>query len=528
MTFARGKPLLSMLHATFRLGERLVFPDTSWIIRRGEQWAVLGPNGSGKSLLGDCLRGRMPLVQGGLEYHFRPPPHLSPEETIGHVSFEERKLHLPAAIAQSRWNSLEQDGASTLSEFLSYDRVMEVNPFEVTDQHTHARPAFGRRLRRAISLLDLGSLLNRTFLSLSNGETQRAELARSLCQPLRLLILDEPFNGLDAGHRRHFHQLLERLMEAGLPVVLITTQAEDLPRHTTHVIFVERCRIAAAGSRRTLFGSSKRQPPQVSARVARPETAFTQEGHLRRRGVAAETQNLPTRNQHPAPGTVVVKLRGVTVRYASVTILRDINWTIRAGESWALLGPNGSGKSTLLSLIQGDNPQAYSNDILVFGRNRGSGESIWDIKRHIGCVSPELHLEFERNLTCFEIVASGFEDTVGPVAAIARKERAAVRHWLREFGLAEHSHSLFPALSTGLQRMVLLARALVKSPALLLLDEPCQGLDDAHRQLFVSTLDTQLSAGAATAVFGTHRVEEIPPSIKRVLRLERGRAIEQD
>jgi molybdate transport system ATP-binding protein len=212
------------------------------------------------------------------------------------------------------------------------------------------------------------------------------------------------------------------------------------------------------------------------------------------------------------------------VRYGSAVILRSINWTVRTGESWALLGPNGSGKTTLLSLILGDNPQAYMNDVVVFGQRRGSGDSIWALKKHIGWVSPELHLHFNDSATCFEVVASGFHDTIGLFEPTTSRQRTAVRYWLRRFNLLKHVHSPLFSLSAGLQRMVLMARALAKDPRLLILDEPCQGLDPAHRQFLVKAVDALIRAGAVTVIYITHRNDEIPPAIKRVLRLSAGRA----
>jgi molybdate transport system ATP-binding protein len=164
----------------------------------------------------------------------------------------------------------------------------------------------------------------------------------------------------------------------------------------------------------------------------------------------------------------LVRLRNITVRYGSTVILNDLNWTIRTGESWALLGPNGSGKTTLLSLILGHNPQVYTNDVVVFGRQRGSGESVWDIKKHIGWVSPELHLHFNDSATCFEVVASGFYDTVGLFQPPTTRQRTAARRWLARFRLLEFAHQPLYALSAGLQWMVLLARALVKNPRALM------------------------------------------------------------
>ena len=240
---------MSLVDATFRLGDQLVFPNTSWVFRRHEHWAIVGANGSGKSLFADALRARLPLVRGELLYHFRPLPGLSAEESIGHVSFEDRKQSLRGAVVQSRWNSLEEDDAIPVRDFLSYERVMDINPFEVGESHAAARRTFESRQRRAIGLLRLKGFLDRPLLSLSNGETQRAQLVRALSHPMRLLILDEPFIGMDAATRAHFHAVLERLMSHSLRVLLITTRVEDLPDHITHLLYLKSSQVVAAGKR---------------------------------------------------------------------------------------------------------------------------------------------------------------------------------------------------------------------------------------------------------------------------------------
>jgi molybdate transport system ATP-binding protein len=509
---------LSLERATFRLGEALVFENTSWLFQSDQHWAVLGPNGSGKSLFADALRGKLPLVGGTLRYHFRPPPGLSPEEAIGHVSFEDRKSELHDTVVQSRWNSFEEEAALLVRNFLSYDKVMEVNPFEVTERHERARPGFERRRRSAVVKLRLAPLLERRLISLSNGERQRVQLARALCHPLRLLILDEPFAGLDAANRRHFRHVLEELMQGRLRVLLLTTRADDLPQHITHLLGLDGCRVIAAESREQIVGRESCGDGQVCS----PSSSSSFSSSICFGATAApRTRTRTRRRMTEGP---LVDLCHVTVRYGEATILRDVNWTIRPGESWALLGPNGSGKTTLLSLILGDNPQAYMNNVVVFGRQRGSGESVWELKRHLGWVSPELHFHFQASATCFEVVLSGFHDTIGLFTATTRHERSAARRWLERFQLLEFGNTPLFALSAGLQRMVLLARALVKAPRLLLLDEPCQGLDAAHRALFIRTVDELIRTGCATAIYVTHRPDEIPSAIHRVLRLSAGRA----
>jgi molybdate transport system ATP-binding protein len=506
------RPFVSLREASFRLGDRIVFDRTSWTWHCQQQWAIIGANGSGKSLLGDALRGRLPLVYGQLRYHFKPASGLTPEESIGHVSFEDRKSELHQTVVQSRWNSIEEESALRVRDFLSYDRVMDVNPFEVTRRHDQARPQFARRQRQAIALLDLAPLLDHRLISLSNGERQRVQLARALSHPMRLLVLDEPFVGLDTTRREHFRALLERLMDTPLRVLLLTTRIEDLPRAVTHLVCVDRCQLVAAGQRSEILGSqSELQGPRI--RIGSAGSSIIRPAASRRLARSADAARKP-----------LLQLRGVTVRYGDSTILPDINWSVRPGESWALLGPNGAGKTTLLSLIQGDHPQAYMNDVTVFGRPRGSGDSIWEVKGRIGWVSPELHLHFNNSATCLDVVVSGFHDTIGLFQLPTRRQRTAARYWLTRFQLSEFAQSPLFALSTGLQRMALLARALVKNPPLLILDEPCQGLDPEHRSTFIAAVDALIRAGATTAIYVTHREDEIPPSIKRVLRLSAGRS----
>jgi molybdate transport system ATP-binding protein len=503
----QSRPFLSLRDGAFRLGERIIFNRTSWTFHLGQHWAIVGANGSGKSLLADALRGRLPLVRGELRYHYPPPPGLTPEEAIGHVSFEDRKAEVQGAVVQSRWNSLEEEHSLPVRVFLSFERVMEINPYEVSPAQGQARRGFERRLRRAVALLGVAPLLERRLASLSNGERQKIQLARALAHPMRLLILDEPFAGLDAAVRGHFHAVLEKLMTSRLRVLLITTRIEDLPRHVTHLLCVSRCRVIAAGPRADIL-----RLPQVKKLLLPAANGVTR----------TPCSRSPGSSKASAPQELV-RVRNATVRYGEAVILRGINWTIWAGESWALLGPNGSGKTTLLSLILGDNPQVYANDVVVFGVPRGSGETVWEIKKQIGWVSPELHLHFNSSATCFEVVASGLHDTAGLFEPVSARQRAAVRRCLARFGLLASAGQPLFALSAGLQRMVLLARALVKQPRLLILDEPCQGLDRAHRDSFIGTVDALIRSGAATVIYVTHRRDEIPPSIRQVLRLTASR-----
>jgi molybdate transport system ATP-binding protein len=357
-------------------------------------------------------------------------------------------------------------------------------------------------------LLRIDALQDRLLPSLSNGEMRKILLARALLRRPRLLILDDPFSGLDPEFRGHLKDILEDLMRQGsVRLLLIVNHRDELPRGITHLLLVTNCRVVSQGrlremltcpSVRRLLDEDRRLP--VLHRM--PRRALGQSG------------------SNPAE---LVRLEGISIQYGGHMILQNIDWTINRGESWALFGPNGSGKSTLLSLIVGDNPQAYANRVYVFGRRRGSGDSVWELKKRIGWVSPELHLHFPESQTCLETVLSGFQDSQGCYRRPAPKQIRTARQWLMKFGLSGFAESSFGSLSSGLQRVTLLARALVKSPDLLVLDEPCQGLDHAHRRQFIRAVETLILPKRTTLIYVTHRVEEIPRGIRRVLRLRDGR-----
>jgi molybdate transport system ATP-binding protein len=236
-----------------------------------------------------------------------------------------------------------------------------------------------------------------------------------------------------------------------------------------------------------------------------------------------------TRSVAPASGAeAVVELRSVTVRYGDAIILDRVNLTVRKGEHWALLGPNGAGKSTLLSLLLADNPQAYANHVCLFGRQRGSGESIWEIKARIGWVAPELLAHYPPSWPCLDVVLSGFHASMGLFRGCTGQEMERGRQVLSTLGLESEANQPLQELSQGTQRLVLLARALVADPELLILDEPCQGLDARHARLVTSAVDRLASEGRASVIYVTHHEEEIPACITHVLRLAAGRAQEHD
>ena len=211
----------------------------------------------------------------------------------------------------------------------------------------------------------------------------------------------------------------------------------------------------------------------------------------------------------------------VSIRYGERTILKDLDWTVLCGEKWALSGDNGAGKSTLLSLVCADNPQSYACDISLFGRKRGSGESIWEIKKHIGYVSPEMHRAYLKNLPAIDIVASGLHDSIGLYKKTREEDRAVCEWWMDIFGVKELKDRNFLQLSSGEQRMVLLARAFVKDPELLILDAPLHGLDMHNRRMVKDVIEAFCKRKDKTLIMGTHYKEELPACIDHSLYLVR-------
>lgn len=498
--------LLDLDNIAVRGNGRAAFPRTCWTWQRGEQWGILGPNGSGKSLLALALCGRVPLLHGEIHYHFDPAARDAfPEQSIALVSPQvQRELAIgEGSFYQSRWHSGIAEGRQTVAQFLSQASVEDINPFEVGARKSNPHQ-FRENRRRFSRWLGIEPLLCRKLISLSNGEQRKVLLVHTLLRLPRLLILDDPFGGLDLATRLRLKTVIHRLMRAGWPVLVITSRPDELPSQTTHLLLARNRRIIAQGTKRAVL-----QHPLARRLISSPVVLS-----------AFSSSKEPAGKGRAAP---LIELNHATVRFGRQRILDDVTWMMRRGEHWALLGPNGSGKTALLSLIQGDNPQAYSLDLRLFGLKPETTQTLWHLRRQIGWLSPELHLHYPPDWSCLDVVSSGFFNAVGLYEPCTSRQRAAARNWLRRFGLAGRARNSFGELSLGDQRLVLLARAVVKKPKLLVLDEPCQGLDAAHRLSILSTVDRLIGQTRAGLIFVTHHAKEMPACITHVLKLKSGR-----
>ena len=466
--------------------DRQILAGTSWAIHTGEHWAVVGPNGAGKSTLVRALTGEVPVVRGRI---FPPEPACLRRQAAG-LSFEHQRRLIEQEERREEHHAFSGrlDGGSRVGDFI-----------RLPHRGVKNRPA------DALERIQIEPLLERRICELSSGEMRRFQMAVALSASPRLLILDEPFDGLDPEVREELAKIINELMGPERSVVLVTHRRSEIPPNATHVIGVKAGQVVFQGRREDVLerGRMDRLYARVPTDMREPP--------------AGRPPRVAPRD---APPEVLIDLRNVTVAHHGVPVFENLCWTVRSGQHWAVSGRNGSGKTTLLKLVAGDHPQAYANTVRVFGKPRGGG-SIGEIKSGIGLISAELQVRYRKAVTAEEVVLSGFFDSVGLYRRASSAQQAAARVWMESFGIQPLAAKKFNHLSHGEQRMVLLARAMVKPPRLLVLDEPCQGLDSSNRRLILRAVDHIAAAGSTTILYVTHHPDETPACITRRLSLVR-------
>jgi len=487
-------PLLALDCVTVRHLNRVLFAGLSLRIEPGQHWALVGPSGAGKSALLAALAGQLLLTDGAASY-----PGLAATARQRHPTDPLASWRQVVTLVGTRAPFKARPGGSTLYYQQRYEATAAEEVPTVREYLTAGPPpvpGLPWTYERVVARLRLGHLQAQPLIQLSNGETKRLRLATALLRNPVLLLLDNPLAGLDAASRADFDDLLAEVAAAGTTVVVATAPAE-LPAIVTQVAVLAARRIAH------ILPVADYHPP------AAPAPRLPDAAALLALWPAA-----------PPAFSTLVKLENVTIRYGERLILNGLNWVIKPGERWALLGPNGAGKSTVLSLLNGDNPQAYSQKITLFDQRRGTGESIWDLKRRIGYASPELLQYFPGQPTCLQVVASGFSEALGPAAGRPTPEQlATARAWLAVLHLADFALQPLRQAPASVQRLCLVARALVKNPLLLLLDEPGQGLDDAQQPHFKAVLEAICAVSPVALVYVSHYAADIPASVTQVLRL---------
>ena len=425
--------------------------------RQGRVIVIAGLNASGKTRMVEEMRRRM--GSDNVRY-------VAFCDTYGTAT--DRSYYL-----QQRWNQHDID-----EETPRVGEALE-RSFLLSGSDSVERRQYQQYL---YELTGMQPLLDKYVITLSSGELRKMQLVKTLMARPSTLILDNPYIGLDSKAREMLSTQLLQLKEQGMQLYLVIARPGEIPPFADEIIWTT------------------------------PESQF----NATHPSALASSMPVSTNQTSARP---IVELHDVSIRYGDRTILNHLSWTINEGEHWALSGRNGSGKSTLLSLISADNPQAYACDIALFGHQRGSGESIWDIKRRIGYVSPELHRSYLRNLPLISIVASGLKDTVGLYSRYDEAEKQQCVRWMQRFGLEGLQQRSFLQVSSGEQRLALVCRAFVKNPDLLILDEPMHGLDLQRQQLTKDIIDEYCHQPTKTLIMVSHYEEELPTCIDHRLQL---------
>jgi molybdate transport system ATP-binding protein len=471
-------PGIELHDVTAVINEKKRLEGVTLKIAAGEQWAIVGANGSGKSSFGKLLSNGLKVVSGRSRI---------PERT-GFVSFE--KIN----------DILEIERYNDDSDFLDYlDPGTSARKFILADGNGDEA-----RLHDLAARIGFSHILERGIKFLSTGEMRKVLICRALLQEPELLVLDEPFDGLDAASSAELKSLISGCVKKGIGVILLLNRFSEIVPEITHVAYVKDCKILVSGAKEELL--------QSEALLRFHSFHYTLPSQLPELDATSVISPLPA-------GIPLIVMNEVQVSYGGKSVLNKLSWTVKPGEHWKISGPNGSGKSTLLSLVSGDNPQAYANDIHLFGIKKGSGESVWDIKKRIGMVSTSLQQDYRVGVTAKIAVISGFFDSIGVYGDYTKKQQQIALEWLEMLQMEKLADASFRNLSYGEQRMILLARAMVKQPDLLILDEPCQGLDDINREMVLKLIDHLGKTGKTQLLYVTHHPEDLIPCITNSMEL---------
>ncbi|OCG07707.1 molybdate ABC transporter ATP-binding protein ModF [Gilliamella sp. wkB178] len=471
--------MLTIANARYKISDYKVFLIESLTIKSASSVAFVGRNGSGKSILVNILAGEQTLLFGNVINEFK---------SIAHISFEQLQKLIDDEWKRNNTDMLsegETDTGLTTAQIMQEHKIDEA------------------RCRQLASQFGIEHLLSRRFKYLSTGETRKTLLCRVLMNQPDLLILDEPFDGLDVASRENLAVKLAGLAEQGITIVLVLNRFNEIPSFIENIGVLADCQLLKIGSKAAILDDA------TVKQLAELESM--------------QNVSLPEADEPPvklADDIDRVILNNGYVKYADKIIINGLTWQVKAKQNWQIVGPNGAGKSTLLSLITGDHPQGYSNDLTLFGRKRGSGETIWDIKRHIGYVSSSLHLDYRVSASVKNVLLSGYFDSIGIYQATSDKQNKLADQWLQLLGLQKQANDPFQSLSWGQQRLVLIARALVKHPTLLILDEPLQGLDQLNRELVKRWIDRLINNGYTQLLFISHHAEDAPKCITHRLTFE--------
>ncbi|MCL5023515.1 MAG: ATP-binding cassette domain-containing protein [Nitrospirae bacterium] len=490
-----GRCLVDIVNADVSLGGRRILEGVSWQLKEGEHWAVSGGNGAGKSTFLKLIRGDLwpdPETRGLRMYAFNGERQQSPIGIKQHIA-----LISPEGQDVYFRNGLDLTGEEVICTGFSDSLWLYERPR--ADRAEYAE--------EIIELLKAGGLRKKSILMMSEGEARRVLIARALVARPRLLLLDEFCSGLDIISRKEMLCLIDGIAQKGTQIIATTHRTGELIPSISHVLCLEQGRVVRQGkseevlSRAKLRGGTGNAPSGIREVAGGP---------------------LPGRRMPNGKRASLVEIKNVDLFLDQRKILEGINWNIRRDENWAVLGRNGAGKSSLLKLIQGHLHPAPGGVVRRFGK--AGGEDLRELRKRIGSLSSELQGTYDYDLTGEEVVRSGFFSSIGLYDEVSRRQKAIAGKWIRFFGAEGLCGKNIFSMSYGELRKILVIRTMVNDPDLLILDEPCSGLDVPARAGFFAMLE-RLSGTGTGIILVTHHPEDLIPSVTHVLVMDEGRII---
>lgn len=505
--------LITIQNCRIENSRKTLVERISWTMKKGEVWLVIGPNGGGKADFFNALAG-----EAGLK--FVPTEKDSQASLYSNTfadSLEIVSLEKAARIIQEERENDESDYIEGGVDIGRTGRIFISQKLAGQAGDLDSRPE--------IQLTGIQKILDRGLKYMSTGEIRRTLLARALISGKKLLLLSDPFAGLDAQSRKILFDFVSRLGNQsqleGPALILGMERWHEIPDSVTNVLEFADKKISFCGSRQDYEKLLKERESQNQKTRAQDKAQFSQLFTQTKDETATVRTDNSLQAVTAAEEAPLVQMTNVNVGWGDNHVLKNLNWTVNKSQHWLIQGPNGSGKTTLLELITGDNMQVYCNDVKLFGIKRGSGETIWDIKKQLGIVSYRLHVEYRMlgGTSLQNVIISGFRDSIGLYEAAKDTELALSKKWLCLGGFEGRENESFGNLSYGEQRAVLILRSAVKSPKLLILDEPCHGLDESFRSKILHLMELIGQAGTTTMLHVTHDPSEILPCEKHILEL---------